>query len=178
MVGKEPTNAQNQQPRISQVPQSSLRDLTLHGGQGFQLISTRDQRYLHDFFRPSEELTETELLAHRREITARRPSLPACAGRALRHFANPKRKPGTPMKNGKHLLYVYALARPQIGLDKLARALILLARRDLGLDPVTGVPRDGESGRRLPEDGSGSFPRHSRTDPRDEPDSNPRRRAG
>ncbi len=40
----------------------------------FSLVSTKDQRFLHDYFRPSEYLTEAELLAHRVAITRERPS--------------------------------------------------------------------------------------------------------
>jgi hypothetical protein len=43
---------------------------TEHRG-GFSLISTRDQRYLHDYFRPSEQLTDSQLLSHRRAVSSK-----------------------------------------------------------------------------------------------------------
>lgn len=38
---------------------------------------------LHDYFQPSKDLTDGQLLDHRTAITAKRPSLPLQAGRAL-----------------------------------------------------------------------------------------------
>lgn len=92
----------------------------------FGLITTKDQRYLHDFFRLSEMLTEAELLAHRKAITIERPSLPHQAGRALKHLAKPlllKQPPG----NGR--IIVHPVVRPHPDVKRLARALQDLARR-------------------------------------------------
>jgi hypothetical protein len=52
----------------------------------FAELSPREQWQLHDFFRPSHESTDLELLAHRHRISAERPSLPHQAGRALVKF--------------------------------------------------------------------------------------------
>jgi hypothetical protein len=50
----------------------------------FAELFPQEQWYLHDYFRPSEQLSDQALLAHRKEISARRPSLPQRAGRALK----------------------------------------------------------------------------------------------
>lgn len=49
-------------------------------------LSSADQRALHDFFDPSLERSPDQALTYRRGITARDPSLPQRAGRALRRF--------------------------------------------------------------------------------------------
>ena len=82
--------------------------------QAFSLISTTDQWYcnqwyLHQYLRPSDELTEPELLAHRHAVTQTQPSLPQCAGRALRHLANPKLLQAV---TGSKRMAVYPLVRP------------------------------------------------------------------
>jgi hypothetical protein len=89
--------------------------------QAFSLISTRDQWYLHQYFRPSDDLTPRELLAHREAITQEQPSLPQCAGRALRHLADPK-----PLRvaTGSKQIRVYSMIRSEPDIPKLARALM------------------------------------------------------
>ncbi len=66
---------------------SYLHDLWNADPSRFGYLTSRDQGHLHDFFRFTEPLTEAERQEHRRQITQRHPSLPACAGRALRHLA-------------------------------------------------------------------------------------------
>jgi hypothetical protein len=50
----------------------------------FAELSPQEQWYLHDYLRPSEQLSDEALLAHCKEISIQRPSLPQCAGRALK----------------------------------------------------------------------------------------------
>lgn len=90
----------------------------------FSLISTRDQSYLHRYFRPSEALTNPELLVHRNAITRQHPSLPHCAGRALRRLADP-----VPLKqsSGSGRIVLYPLLRPNPDLARMSRALLRLA---------------------------------------------------
>lgn len=94
----------------------------------FSLISTRDQAYLHEYFRPSDYLTGAQLLAHRAAITRRRPSLPHCAGRALRHLADP-----LPLKQplGSGRIVLFPLLNPNPDLHRMARALLSQALRDV-----------------------------------------------
>ncbi|MBA3618024.1 MAG: hypothetical protein H0W56_00200 [Acidothermales bacterium] len=95
----------------------------------FSLISTRDQSYLHQYFRPSETLTDPELLVHRNAITAEEPCLPQCAGRALRHLADP-----LPMKQStsSDRIVLYPLLNPNPDLSRMARALLRQAMRQVG----------------------------------------------
>lgn len=147
-----------------------------HGGHGFQLISPRDQRYLHDYFRPSEELTSSNALKHRRQITQERPSLPACAGRALKHLANPEPQVSDEDRPGKHRLLVYPLVRPKIDTEKLAKALFDLARRELE-GGVTPAPMDDEARRQHLSELAERSRRHIRTSQLDADSSSPPRRA-
>jgi hypothetical protein len=62
-----------------------LRSLWLECAQTFGLISHQDQRYLHDYFLPSLSINDHDLLRHRKKISADQPSLPQCAGRALKN---------------------------------------------------------------------------------------------
>ena len=95
--------------------------------QGFGLISTRDQRYLHDFFRLSEKLTEAELMAHRMAVSVQYPSLPQQAGRALKHFADPTALKLQPY--GDRRIVVHPILRPQPDIHRLAQALLSTARQ-------------------------------------------------
>jgi hypothetical protein len=91
----------------------------------FSLISTADQYDLHQYFRPSEDLTPAEQLEHRRVVSREQPSLPQRAGRALRHFASPK-----PLHQQWHgRITLYPLLRPQPDLKRLSWALLGGARR-------------------------------------------------
>ena len=70
----------------------------------FAFYSPQDQCYIHDYFRPSEDLTDDQRIAHRIAISKLHPSLPAKAGRALKQ---PEYQP-IPLiygrgKNGKQL---------------------------------------------------------------------------
>jgi hypothetical protein len=107
----------------------------------FGLVSPREQWYLHDYFVPSwTSLTEAELLAYRQKIAGERPTLPQCAGRAVRKLNQAlitaketklvKLKPG----DKKQPSVVSAVVHPQIDVDRLTRAL-LRAAEDIKLDP-------------------------------------------
>ncbi len=89
--------------------------------QAFSLISTQDQWYLHQYFRLSEELTALELLVHRRAITGEQPSLPQCAGRALRHLANPRPRRVT---TGSKRIGVYPLIRSEPDIPRPDTSLV------------------------------------------------------
>jgi len=49
-------------------------------------LSYRDQLVLHDYFAPTQELTDAEAIAHRLAITQANPSLPNRAGKILRQI--------------------------------------------------------------------------------------------
>ena len=105
----------------------------------FGLVSSADQQRLHAYFRLTEELTDTESLKHRTDLTRGHPSLPHGAGRALRHLANPRqslrRRPAravAPSRRGsrEHNITVRAIVRPQPDVKRLAQALLALARQE------------------------------------------------
>lgn len=91
----------------------------------FAMVTTRDQRYLHDYFRFSEQLSDTELLEHRKGASSERPTLPQCAGRALRHLANPQYV----WRRGHQRIRVYGLVRPELNLHKLVHVIVELQRQ-------------------------------------------------
>lgn len=108
----------------------------------YSLIPPKDQRYIHDFFRPSEHLTDEELLAHRRAISKEQPSLPHCAGRAVHRMVNPVNHPE--LVRGR--IRAYPVLRPQVDVEKFTRALLMTAReiqdrQDDSTDPKTSSGR-------------------------------------
>ena len=48
----------------------------------FRYASAQSQWYLHDYYQPSLELTDEQVLAHRRDVRELRPALAQQAGRA------------------------------------------------------------------------------------------------
>lgn len=60
-----------------------LKHLWFHLHQIYGYIPHSDQRYLKEYYQLTVDLTDTELLNHRREISQLQPSLPQRAGRAL-----------------------------------------------------------------------------------------------
>jgi hypothetical protein len=112
----------------------------------FSFYSPEDQRYIHDYFRPSEDLTDEQRIAHRVAITNQHPSLPALAGRALkRHSYLPVPLIYVGGKGGKqlHALTVRSVIRPQPDTKKFAQAILALAEQMAknNIDPKTGKPR-------------------------------------
>jgi uridine kinase len=97
----------------------------------YAFYSEQDQRYIHDYFRPSEDLTDEQRLAHRIAITKLHPSLPAKAGRALK---KPKYEPALVVyrrrNGGKQLraISVRAVIRPQPDAKSFAQAILDMAR--------------------------------------------------
>lgn len=113
-------------------------------------LSHQDQRYLHDYFLPSVIVSDEQLLAYRAKISKDRPSLPQCAGRAVKRLealvAMPARVPvaaswsrtkqrGTPAVTA-------ATVKPQIDIESMARALVWAAE---GLAKQDRESRDHDS---------------------------------
>jgi hypothetical protein len=109
-------------------------------------LSPQEQWQLHDFFQPSHDLSEEQLLAHRVRITAERPALPAQAGRALAkidqiaaelavHQVRAKKRAALQMAGGKRTnqrskdrrIRVLGVVRPEIDTERFARAIIKMA---------------------------------------------------
>jgi hypothetical protein len=103
-------------------------------------LTSTEQWQLHDYFQPSKDLSETELLQHRRGISNQRPNLPHQAGRALaklqtraaHHALQRVRLAGQPAgkktSSKRHPgVRVLAVVKPEPDLERLARALWLSA---------------------------------------------------
>jgi len=100
----------------------------------FTQLHFNEQRYLHDYFRFTEALAESELRDYWQTIHAQQSSLPKCAGRAfaaLRHthvYATARQHVGLAGKPSNATLHIRGLARPQPDLEKLAKVLLEIAR--------------------------------------------------
>ena len=146
----------------------------------YSYLTSNEQWQLHDYYRPSEDLSEDQLITHRAEITKARPALPHQAARALEKLdaaaanwalkavrprepaLSPARRKGSGRR--KHNLVIRSIVRPKIDIKKLSRAIILLAedmaREERGAkaadgSAVVGVsPSDTTSSRASAEAGS------------------------
>lgn len=88
----------------------------------FGLVSQIDQRYLHDYFLPSVSMSDEDLLRYRKKVSAGQPSLPQCAGRALK-----KLQAAIEAGQTASGLNVRAVARPSVDADAMGRVLAKLA---------------------------------------------------
>lgn len=98
---------------------------------------------MREFFRPAEVLTNQEAIAHRQQISRAWPGLPAVAGRAYQALIiaqqawqqAPTASLAVPRPGNHRLtadqLRVRAIRRPQPDLERLAQALIEVARYDI-----------------------------------------------
>jgi hypothetical protein len=113
-----------------------------HAKSAYGHLTPTEQWQLHDFYQPSKDLTDIELLKHRNEITIKRPSLPQQAGRALaklyaaaaygaargvRLRATATIKPAKRTIHRVRAVQVYGVVKPEPDLKKLARALVQIA---------------------------------------------------
>jgi hypothetical protein len=125
-----------------------LRKMWLECDELYSILEVNQQWEVHRFYQPSKELSEEELIAHRKAITKEQPGLPAVAGR---HFAllyqsfrvayayadgdemrfrsaiSQMSRQRPPHQTGKRQVWVRAVANPEPDLAKLASALIDLA---------------------------------------------------
>jgi len=97
----------------------------------FALLTPTQQWDVHDYYRPTEELTKPELLERRRRISHERPALPHRASKAFKILIGAAPASATPTvhtdpRTGRRI-QVRAVVRPQIDVDKLASALLMLA---------------------------------------------------
>jgi hypothetical protein len=125
-----------------------LRKMWLECDELYSILEVNQQWEVHRFYQPSKELTDEELVAHRKATTKAEPRLPAIAGR---HFALLYQSfrvayayaEGDEMRfrsaisqmsrqrpshmTGKRQIWIRAVANPEPDLQKLASALIDLA---------------------------------------------------
>ena len=93
----------------------------------FGLLSLLEQRYLHDYFVPSWQLKDEDLLRYRAKIGAEQPNLPAVAGRAASRLQKKmaEQQPLVPTPPaGKRRVVVKAVIHPKPNEDLMSRALL------------------------------------------------------
>lgn len=102
-------------------------------------LTPGEQWNLHDFFQSYKTLGDADLVAHRRAVSLESPSLPHRAGRALRKLKgvietiDQQRAHSSATVSHKHpsihnLVKVWPLVQPEIDANRVARALIALAK--------------------------------------------------
>lgn len=97
----------------------------------FAALSPNDQWALHQFYKPSVNLTATELLAHRRAVTAADPSLPHRAGRAYAKLSHGERSRAIAGTASSRAITVRSVVRPEPDLRLLAKVYIRMALEDM-----------------------------------------------
>lgn len=95
--------------------------------QVFGFLGYLDQRHLHDYFRFSENLSDAEAIKHRRLVSAARPSLPQCAGRALARLSQQRSARESSVDTRRGGLVVAGVVAPTIDVDRVAQVLVNLA---------------------------------------------------
>jgi hypothetical protein len=125
-------------------------------GAPFSRLTTLEQWQLHDFFQPTKDLTDTELLTHRGAISQQRPALPSQAGKApvrideaaaswavaqARRLGIPVPKPATRKKGDTQTIKIYGIVNPELDLQSLVELLVDIARNDMTSTPE-GVVED------------------------------------
>jgi len=111
------------------------------GAYAFVVLSPTEQFHLHDFFELTKDLSPLEVVAHRKDITVRRPSLPQRAGRAfarIRPFLNMRLYP-TPVRPagerprtwiaGDRKVRVFSQVHPELDPKVFAKIIIELAKQ-------------------------------------------------
>lgn len=114
-------------------------------------LTYNQQRALHDYYLPTQPLTDEQLLVHRAKMAKRWPALASMGGKAFRQLertylevtraadGDPDRlrvllrsrvhyTVGAPNKKGRRIL-VTGLARPEVDNKRFARAVVDLARQ-------------------------------------------------
>ena len=103
----------------------------------FTTLTADEQLRLYVYFAPREEFTDKEAIAHRKLATATYLSLPQQAGRAyvrVLPYLDPERSGPVlrerQTKKARGEVVVHASRRDQIDTQKLARALVNMAKED------------------------------------------------
>lgn len=115
-----------------------VRRVWLEDPHPLSALSANEQWDIHRYFAPDADLSDDELLVHRRRVTRFEPNTPARAGRAYgkllraidaeEKFVPAPRFPRKKYQRGEAgLLTVRAVVRPKLDVEQLARALIEIA---------------------------------------------------
>lgn len=86
---------------------------------------------MHRFYQPASDMTATELIAHRRSVTAADPSLPHRAGRAYAKLSRGEWSRATTRTTNGRTISVRSVVRPKPDLRLLAKVYIRMAREDM-----------------------------------------------
>ena len=110
-----------------------LRRLWLEHQPRYGVLGPTEQWAIHDYYQPSHELSNTELLAHRAAISKERPALPAQASKAFKVLIDPRTNPNRSAtfdtdERGR-TLRLTGVVNPEIDVEKLARVLLEMAER-------------------------------------------------
>jgi hypothetical protein len=117
-----------------------LRRLWEHAQSAYGHLSPTEQWLLHDYFQPSKDLTDLELLEHRAQISRERPALPQQAGKALAqlyeaaaqvavrsvHLSHQAKLPKYARQPHRQI-QVYGVVNPEIDLHALLHVLLDIA---------------------------------------------------
>ena len=132
----------------------------------YHYLSPTAQWHLHGYFRPSEQLTTEQSLEHRKQVSAEWPALPQQAGRAFKKILRiyladqatpPPEPPAKPFKHRKVTnVIALPLVKPKPDPEKLARALIAVARELHASPRQRGSRFAAPSQRRSPSAGRSS----------------------
>lgn len=114
------------------------------------ILTPNEQWDIHAYFQPSRELSDEELISHRKQLLINQPGLPARAGKVfnkmVRVIDSAREKANGDPKLTMHYIHdaahrstvvdkrgrkhhTYAIVKPEPDLDKLAQALLGLARQ-------------------------------------------------
>ena len=96
-------------------------------------LTASQQWDLHAFFRPTEDFTDDEAIAHRVHLSKVRPSMPHRAGKAYRAFEEVERaavpaRAGTRSRTSDKVIHVRSVVRPEPDFAKLVRGLMVSLR--------------------------------------------------
>ena len=100
----------------------------------FSRLTAREQWLLHDYFQPSKDWSDEDLVKYRARITELRPSLPSQAGKVIASLgqSRPPHLTRPTNRHGKqHTISMRAVVRPEIDHRKFAQALLRLAASQL-----------------------------------------------
>ncbi len=115
-----------------------LRSLWLNTKMTFASVDASAQWHLHDYFQPSLDVRDQDLLGYKAVITLIHPSLPHLAGRAFADLQQHREKQAAAQalshhaphsKSGERRLKVVGVVHPTIKTGRLARGLIRMAEQ-------------------------------------------------
>jgi hypothetical protein len=113
----------------------TLRHLWLNHSSIYGYLSPKQQWELHAFFQPYKDLTKEQLIEYRRLVTEVRPGLSHQAGWAMKAMQQvldtpaQERRGGTRYRDGNKIITVKGIVRPEIDIEKIARALTMMEER-------------------------------------------------